>query len=43
MVDCEEVSEKVGKGVVGRMEGWTVKRLVRGWVKGLLGEWKGGL
>ena len=43
MVDCEEVSERVGKGVVGRMEGWTVKRSVRGWVKGLLEEWNGGL
>ena len=42
-MECEEVSEKVGKGVVGRMEGWTVKRLVRGRVKGLLEEWKGGL
>ena len=43
MVDGEEVSERVGKGVVGRMEGWIVERLVRGWVKGLLEEWKGGL
>ena len=25
-MDCEEVSERVGKGVVGRMEGWIVKR-----------------
>ena len=43
MVDCEEVSERVGKGVVGRREGWTVKRSVRGCVKGLLEEGKGGL
>ena len=42
-MDCEEVSERVGKGAVGRMEGWIVKRLVKGWVKGLLEEWKGGL
>ena len=42
-MDCEEVSERVCKGAVGRIEGWIVKRLLRGWVKGLLEEWKGGL